>query len=78
LKSWNLALHKSDFLGEDLQEGLIPLKFNDIDPKPVIWELIPLRVQKLLPSLLSLELLFPSLNIPLDFLDLCDEDGHIV
>lgn len=59
-------------------EGLVPLEFDDVDPEPIIWELVSLRVKQLLSSLLSFERQFPSLNISLDLLNLRDEDGDIV
>lgn len=59
-------------------EGLVPLELDDINPEPIIWELVSLRVQELLSSLLPFEGELPSLHVSLDLLNLSDKDSNIV
>lgn len=78
MNSRDLILHGHRFLLEDLKEGLVPLELDDINPKPVIWELVSLSVKKSLAFFHPLKRCLPSLDASLDVLDISDEHGDIL
>lgn len=59
-------------------EWLTPLEFDDVDPKPVIWELIILTNKHFFTFLLSIKGFCPSLNRSVDFLNLSDKNCHVI
>lgn len=59
-------------------EWLTPLEFDDVDPKPVIWELVVLTDEHFFTFLLSIKGFGPPLNRSVDFLNLSDKNCNVI
>jgi hypothetical protein len=77
LEFGDLLLHDLGLLAIQLLEGG-PLPLHQLDVKPLLRELVPLRYQELVPRLVLFELLPPGLVGVLHLLDLGDEHGDVV
>ncbi len=77
LQQRNLLFHRVAALAQDLLERG-PLALNDIDPQPIGRPLVALLLEQLLACATLIELGLPLVHDAFHFLNLSDEQGHVI